>query len=381
MVRSSVKRRRDPATATHAGPVGATIAALALTLAVAQAFAETSTPAAAKAPVRVTSSSVPRKPAVKRERKPATKPAPSTTSALSDSSATESKPGPGQDDLTLKGTQEGTAFKSLTVEGEDRVHVDFDRPELELDLDPLQAPGLAGGSSRDVLDRTTPDLAAPLLRSSATETSPYLARPYLHVFASGPVARFSPEVRDVERWTLVIANAKGQPVQTFRGKGEPPKEITWDGRSQSGAPVTPGLTYSYVLEAYDRAGNKRNFVGRGFTVSAYRLEGPTGPTLLWAARDDDSSPGSGSVAGRTDGSVPSPLLMEAASWINQSDRPTQPLTIKATARTQDQAARLAQQTARTLAPLLAGDPARLRPVSVVEPDAPEGGTVAIGPSP
>ena len=51
----------------------------------------------------------------------------------------------------------------------------------------------------------------------------------------------------------------------------PPEEITWDGRSSRGEPVTPGLTYSYVFEAFDRAGNKRNFVGEGFRLTAYRL--------------------------------------------------------------------------------------------------------------
>src|SRR5262245_18678912 len=359
MLRISQKRRRE-ANATHAAPIGATLAAaLALTMLAAPSVASTLVLATPTGPVHATSSSVPRKPTVKRAVKPAaSKTAASKTAASAtaspDSSSSKSPEKP-QDDLTLKGTQEGTAFKSLTVEGEDRVHVDFDRPELELDLDPFKAPGLGGGSARDVLDRTTPDLGAPLLHTSATENSPYLARPYFRAFASGPVARFTPDVRDVDRWTLVIANAKGQPVTTFKGKGDPPKEITWDGRSQSGAPVTPGLTYSYVFEAYDRAGNKRNFVGRGFNVSAYRLESPTGPTLLWAARDaDDASAGAGiAVMGRVDRSAPSPLLLEAASWINQSDRPTQPLTVKATARTSDQAGRLADQTVRTLAPLLA----------------------------
>src|SRR5438552_8489738 len=54
--------------------------------------------------------------------------APQSTSAESDS-------------MTLKGGQEGTVFRNLTIEGEDRIHVDFDRPELVLDLDPAKAPG------------------------------------------------------------------------------------------------------------------------------------------------------------------------------------------------------------------------------------------------
>src|SRR5437899_12660144 len=41
-----------------------------------------------------------------------------------------------QDSMTLHAGQSGTEFRSMTVEGEDRVHVDFGRPELHLDLDP-----------------------------------------------------------------------------------------------------------------------------------------------------------------------------------------------------------------------------------------------------
>ena len=59
--------------------------------------------------------------------------------------------------MALSGGQEGTVFKSLTIEGENRVKITFDRPELSIDLDPSQAPGLTWGSSMDVLNRTVPD--------------------------------------------------------------------------------------------------------------------------------------------------------------------------------------------------------------------------------
>src|SRR5262249_26877882 len=63
------------------------------------------------------------------------------------------KEAPGSPDsaYTLKGGSEGTVFKSLTVEGEDRIRFDIERPELQIDLDPSKAPGLDWGSARDVL--------------------------------------------------------------------------------------------------------------------------------------------------------------------------------------------------------------------------------------
>lgn len=282
---------------------------------------------------------------------------------------------PEDDGMSLKGGQEGTVFRSLTVEGEDRIHVEFDRPALALDLDPTTAPGLTWGDAADVLDRTRPDLAAPMLATTAAERSPFVARPWLGEFRSGAVARFTPAFESVARWRLMIANAKGETVASFEGRGKPPRSLAWDGRGKDGQPVTPGLTYSYAFEAFDRAGNKRNFVGEGFAVGAYRLETPEGPTLVFAG--DMLGGYAGLTRGRVAAGPAPPVLLEAASWLNQSGRLTQPLKITATARSAGQATALADAVTRGLTPLLLGDPARLRPITQVQPDAPEAGTVMI----
>ncbi|HEY3215715.1 MAG TPA: hypothetical protein VGK93_04420 [Candidatus Eisenbacteria bacterium] len=279
------------------------------------------------------------------------------------------------DGMTLKAGQDGTVFKSLTVEGEDRIHVEFDRPALQLELDPEKAPGLEWGTANDVLNRTVPDLSSPLTGLSARQPSPYVAHPWLSRFASGAVARFRPDVQGVERWRLVIANARGETVATYQGRGEPPREIAWDGRSQSGAPVVPGLTYSYVLEAYDRAGNKRNFVGQGFQVSAYRLDTADGPLMVFSGREL----GTGSDPTRAPAAkeATSTILIEAATWLNRQPRLGQPVRVTATTRTLESANTLGSSVARQLAPYLIGDPARIQTVADVQPDAPEGGTVRI----
>jgi hypothetical protein len=185
--------------------------------------------------------------------------------------------------MTLRGGQEGTVFRTLTVEGEDRVHVDFERPGLELDLDPTRVPGLDQGTARDVLDRTLPDLVTPMLSVSREGECPYVARPWLRQFTTGALARFRPETRNVERWKLMVADSRGRAVRTFEGRGRPPEEIAWDGRTAAGTTAVPGLTYSYAFEAYDRAGNRRNLVGPGFGVSAFESDGPDGPVLTFPA--------------------------------------------------------------------------------------------------
>ncbi len=285
------------------------------------------------------------------------------------SAAAVAAPGP-DSSLTLKGGQEGTVFRTLTVEGEDRIHVDFARPTLELDLRPADVPGLDIGTARDVLDRTLPDLVAPFQASSAAFRTPFLARPWLEQFGAAAVARFRPEVRDVERWRLLVADAKGRTVRTFEGRGRPPQEIAWDGSAQDGTPVVPGLTYSYVFEAHDRAGNKRNFVGEGFRVAAFRIATPGGPALAFTGRLL-------ATEGQTPG--PAPIVLEAASWIDHSAAATRPVRITATARSLEQATALAGSVARQLGACTLGDPARYQTATSVEPDAAEDGVVRITP--
>ncbi|HKA25114.1 MAG TPA: hypothetical protein VKF80_09045 [Candidatus Eisenbacteria bacterium] len=313
-----------------------------------------------------------------RAAKPKPKPAP--TAAVTTKTATTTAAASTDSARVLHGGQEGTAFRSLTVEGEDKIQIEFERPPLNLDLDPTTAPGLDGGSARDVLDRTVPDLTTPLLTLSAEQRSPYLARPWLDRFQSGPVATFHPDLKEVERWTLLIADSRGKTVASFGGKGTPPKDLVWDGHAKDGSTVVPGLTYSYVLEAFDRAGNKRNFVGEGFQVSTYRVDTPQGPVLAFSGHDLVASETGGWNADTPSRATPPPMLvLEAASWLNQSPNVKQPVRVTATARSFEQANALSGGVAKALAPLLLGDPARVQAVTDVQPDAPAEGAVTIAP--
>jgi hypothetical protein len=287
---------------------------------------------------------------------------------------------PSDTSMTLRAGQSGTEFRQMTIEGEDRVHVDFGRPELHLDLDPEDVPGLTRGTALDVLDRTVPDLATPFVSLSSQERSPYLARPWLRQFATGSVARFRPEVKGVVRWKLLVADARGETVASYEGTGDPPKEIAWDGRGKGGEPVTPGLTYSYVFEAHDRAGNKRNFVGQGFTVSAYRAPSPSGDVLVMSGRDLAAleADGSGYGPGASSGTTESPIFLEVATWLNQSAKVREPIRVAVAARSLDQASTLAARASAALAGHVIGDPARIQTSTQVAADAPEDGVLRIG---
>ena len=363
----------------------ALMTAMAAVLAVAPIAAAVESAPAKEAPAAEKTATTTQKPATTTEKAAAATQKPATTAektaAATEKTAQSSKT---DKDFTLHGGTEGTDFRTLTVEGEDRVHIEFARPPLVVTLDPAKVPGLELGSARDVLDRTTPDLASPFTSLSAAERSRYLGKPWLRQYAMGAVAHFRPAVKDVERWKLIVADSRGQTVATFQGRGEPPKEIAWDGRNPSGAPVVPGLTYSYALEAYDKAGNKRNFVGQGFTVTSYRIDGPGGPTLLFSARDltagnEGAASGYAAGASRT-AARPSPIVLEAASAWNQVNKPREPIRITAIARTRDTANALAAQVSPVFLAGILGDPARVQTVTEVQPDAPEGGVVRIAPA-
>src|SRR5262245_16311327 len=375
MVISCATLLAGPASAAPSAPTTAPTTAPSAPTTAPSTTSSTQTTAPVKA--RAATSTAPKTKAPTPPTKEATSAGTSSADAALKASGAGSKvetPATKQDSAyTLKGGQEGTVFKSLTVEGEDRIRFDVERPALNVDLDPSKAPGLDWGTARDVLDRTVPDLGAPLIATSAHQPSPWIAHPWLSSFASGAVARFRPELKGVERWKLTIVNARGEAVASYQGKGEPPREIVWDGRSQGGAPVVPGLTYSYVLEAHDRAGNKRNFVGQGFKVTAYRLTTPEGPMLTFSGRELPSSDPRRPV----NDAAPVPLLIEAATWVNQAPNPAKPVRVSASARSFDEANALASLVARQMAPYLIGDPARVQTTAEVRADAPEGGTVVI----
>jgi hypothetical protein len=275
--------------------------------------------------------------------------------------------------MALKGGEEGTVLRSLTVEGEDRVRIEFERPPLVLDLDPSQAPGLDWDSTWEILGRTDIDFLAPLIAKSAYVPSPYMPRPWLDKFQTGDVVRFRPALKNVDRWRLEIVNSRSETVAFFEGKGNPPDEIGWDGRTPDGKPAPPGLTYSYVLEAYDRAGNKRNFVGKGFKLPPYRLETKDGLMLVCSGGDLSAS----TKQRYAKRSAPTIMILEAASRINQVRKRDHLIRIEATARSYDEAANLAKIVAESLTPLLLGDPGQIQQITEVEPDAPAQGTVAI----
>jgi hypothetical protein len=277
--------------------------------------------------------------------------APTAASVTADSSATR----------TIKGGESGAVLESMTVEGEDRVRIEFERPSLRIDVDPQKAPGLEWGGMGSVLDPIHLGLIRPLITRSAFDRTDRIARPWLDTFREGAVARFHPRLEGVEQWTLAIADSRGLDVIAFSGKGKPPKVIEWDGIDANGDPVAPGLTYSYSVEATDEAGNTRNFVGDGFNVPPYTIGTGAAMALMFSVESlyEDGT------------------LLEAASRINQLDDATVPIIVEVTASSFSRASAIADEVSDALRPMLLGDPTRLAVTTRVEQRESEQGSIAI----
>jgi len=272
--------------------------------------------------------------------------------------------------MKLEGGADGTVFGTLTITGEDRISIEFERPELSLDLDPREASGLEWGNPLHVLQRSGIDLDGPYLEASARIPSRGLAYAWVTIFRDDAVARFRPQLEEVASWQLTIVDSRSDTVAVFEGRGEPPKEIAWTGMRLDGRPAAPGLVYSYVLEASDEAGNRRTFPGEGFELPSYRVREDRQVTHLFAAR---SLP-AGWVA-RPVGTPPA-LLLEVASRVNR-EWADAPVEVRVGARSFAEANALAEAIGGALRERLLGDPARIRAVTDVRPDAPEGGTIAV----
>jgi hypothetical protein len=125
-----------------------------------------------------------------------------------------------------------------------------------------------------------------------------------------------------------------------------------------------------VFDALDRAGNKRSFVGEGFELPPYIYKTDRDLVLLFSAseaNEPDGLPG---------GRAPA-IVLEAATWLNDFAALNAPVEIGVSARTFEQASGIAGDIQRALTPLLLGDPARVRTVTDVQPDAAGSGTVTI----
>ncbi len=113
---------------------------------------------------------------------------------------------------------------------------------------------------------------------------------------------FAQRASEEEEWSATITSPDGEAVRTESWVGAPPESFEWNGRDNAGATVPDG-TYSYVLEATDRAGN----VGRSAPVA---VEVYTAETPVTLSADSDAFSPNGDNVKDTLGLVPQLALRD-----------------------------------------------------------------------
>ncbi len=270
--------------------------------------------------------------------------------------------------LSLSRDQEGTVMRSFTIEGEDRVSIKFDRPNINLDLDPRSAPGLGWQNAWEKVN-----VFPAITTMTAVRRTSLTGKPWLQEYAQGDVVVFHPEAPELTSWKLTIVDSRGKPAMVREGKGTPPGSLVWDGRRDDGHPAWPGLTYSFLMETVDIAGNARTVSGRGFDLPAYRLTGAEKNVMVFSGGEITSED---PAVAQIDLST-TPLIIETASWLNQAPGLTEPIEIRATVRNRGQGRQLADLVHEALAGMVCGDPSRISVAVNVVGDAPDQGVIEI----
>ncbi|MCK4595590.1 hypothetical protein KAT73_02320 [candidate division WOR-3 bacterium] len=149
------------------------------------------------------------------------------------------------------------------IRGEYKGVIAEKKPQIELDFNPYETVIPYIGEEEYIYD-------SQLLSNSEIASSPLpvlasdqIIKPWLKTIVRDYVALFNPVYGyDVRIWKMVITDEKGTEFRSYEGEGAPPRTIYWDGRSNEGVMMNPGIVYIYSGEAYDKLGNISRVVGR-----------------------------------------------------------------------------------------------------------------------
>lgn len=156
------------------------------------------------------------------------------------------------------------------------------RPPIRLRFDPYEAVIARIGGEEFIYDRQLVLNAAFASSPLPVLASDQLVKPWLKAIVRGNIAFFNPIYgHDVVSWKITITDEKGSIFKTFEGEGPPPRTLHWDGRSNRGVMMNPGILYMYTAEAHDELGNVSRVVGREIRVKGifYKERGENIVTL------------------------------------------------------------------------------------------------------
>ncbi len=269
-------------------------------------------------------------------------------------------PGVPERSATQSGAQGN--LPEVTIKGGERSGVKSERKVLEVEVNPDEAVQPTLDVEEDMLGSQPESMSNPKSGTAQFLANPRLIVPARFQIAKDPVKVFYPlrQIMAVSPtlsqeigtgWEMVITDTEGRSFRKFSGRGLPPANISWNGRSDRAEIVGVGKNYSPVITYQDIRGQTRNFVGEPFSFNGVMHQESKG--LIISLAPDALFDGKKSAGSDREsiGEIGTALLEEAADWVKRNYY-TFPLRIESYGKDDALAASRAEAVSKALGGLL-----------------------------
>ncbi len=167
--------------------------------------------------------------------------------------------------------EEGAALPEMVVEATNEVRQKIEKSSFDLELDAASIDSFFTKMDEIALGVSPVSGLQPHLNNLEELISDQPPHLWIPEMASTPVAQFypsDPEGHKVKNWNLAVTDFRGSPFKTYQGKGNPPKDLVWDGQGDNGEMLRVGYPYSYVFSLTDKGTNSYNHAGVSFRIPA-----------------------------------------------------------------------------------------------------------------
>jgi hypothetical protein len=162
----------------------------------------------------------------------------------------------------------GDSLGSLDVVGQakDKVNIEKVSPEIKVDMKELV--DSVTDKTEKLLDQTRTIPSDEDFRRFDSVQTQQTARPWLPDLVEPPLISFQPSPAEtaVVAWRLEVTDDKGDVIHTITGKGNPVKEIVWDGFNRKGDMIRVASAYSFRFITVDELKGTHTTLGKAFTL-------------------------------------------------------------------------------------------------------------------
>lgn len=176
---------------------------------------------------------------------------------------------------TETATSTGSAsLGSLEVTGEARDKVLIEKVTPTIQVNPRDLVDPMTDKTEKLLERTRALPSEADFARFDRLTSAQTARPWLPDLTEPPLIRFTPEPARaaVASWRLEVTDDRGDVIQTLTGKGQPVKDVIWDGWDARGRMVKVASAYGFRFITVDEFKNTHTTLGSSLEFKTLKYQ-------------------------------------------------------------------------------------------------------------